>query len=314
MLLELLATARGAGRVFTSVPYVGTGAVRTLATDVDATNGAAAILRELGNNKTPALYDTVRGATQRIQPATNEDVLSTLSFTGSTRVFTGTPYNTTSLNYALWNFRRRAGFFDAITFSGGAGATAHALAESPKLILVFRRTGSSGPKMLVWLPTDSYSVRDQIFTNNGGTPPFTVSSTTVTPASAVFPSGNTYVAYLFGTSSNNAVVSGYNGTVPGGTAGSHTEPIGFTPSWGLLWGPTNDAALTTYQMSVYDRRIAGTIPAGGFGPGWEGFYPSTIHLPLEVSGSDVIGSSIGSGLSALSACLDLGEYRFLFVR
>ena len=310
----LLMGARAVNRAHASVPYTGTAAVRTLSTFVNANDGALAVVRELGDGKAAAFYDTVRGATQRSIHGSNEDVASAFAFSGRQRVYTGAVYNALTTNYASWHFHQRPGFLSIVTFAGGAGSTAHTLAESPKLAIAFRRTGTTGPKVVYWFVGDSYRVQDQTFTNGAAFSAY--SSSAFTPSSSVFLSGNTYVVYLFGTSSTHATVGGYNGTVTGGVVGSLTEALPFAPSWGLVMGPINDLALTTYYVSVYDRRIAGTVPAGGYGPGWEGLYPSNIALPLEVSGTDLIASSLNNGNPSAhrSACLDLGEYRYLFIR
>lgn len=306
MLLELLALSRSADRAFSSIPYVGTGAVRVLGTGVDLTHGGLTILRQQGNNNAPAFYDTVRGATERGLLYQNADTVAALAFSGRDRIFLGSNYNVGSTDYVAWNFRKKAKFLDIVTFTGGGGAVSHALGETPKLIIVLRRTGSVGnTRALHWIPGESEYMYMSALAS--GTPFTSVSSSSLTPAS-MFTTGETYVAYLFGTGSGELAVGEYTGAVNAGVVTTQPVTLPFTPSWGMIWGGYDPTVPNAADAQVYDRLLAG--PSGNHMEGLgQVLFAGT--LPVTVAGTTLTASSV-SGTK--TACLTGSTYRYLLVR
>lgn len=254
MILELLAMTRSAPRRFSSIPYAGTDAVRTLSVDVDATAGGLTILKALGA-ATAALFDTVRGASQRGRFASNEDVFSTIGFSGRDRIFTGANYNASPTNYVAWNFVKQALFLDIVPWTGRGSPIAHSLGETPALVLTLARTNSaSDERPILWVPGDTSGYVQGPSAGDVPVPFSAVSSTHFTPDATapneVYSAAGTYVAYLFGTGSSNIAV----GTWTGNGAGARSITLPWTPSWTAIW-EADIAAGSNVLSGVYDVKL-----------------------------------------------------------
>jgi hypothetical protein len=303
---EMLFAASGQGtRPFSSVPYTGSGGVRTLPVGVDATPGGLTILKQLsGTTNDPAFFDTVRGASFRGRYSKGDDVFSALSFSGKSRILTGANYNASVTDYVAWNFAKLANFMDVVTFNGGSGPVSHALGQAPALFLVFQRTGAGSQRTFLWASIDTEFVRDTSLVS--GTLCSSVTSTTFNPNSTVFVAGNTYVAYLFATAVNRLAKGFYTGNTAFNTVGSQTVPLAFAPSFLLLYGRTSAAGgLSPYGGRIYDAKLSSN----------QYFFGGA--LPFSISGTDLIASSTSqpSNPSAATTACMLGErYRYVAIR
>lgn len=314
MLLELLALAgQNAQRLFSSAPYTGTGSAQSVATGIDATGTRIAVfLKGLApEDLDPPVFDTVRGLTKRVRTSTvNEDTFSAVTVSGKNRVLTGANYNMPGTEYTAWNFLCAPKFLDIVTFSGGAGATAHVLGETPVAALVFQRTGSGALYPILWLAGESTYLANSVMLSGV---PFIMDAATFTPNGTIFAAGHTFVVYLFGSGSSNLATGSYVGTVPGNTDDTQDVTLPFAPSFMVLWGPSFYLDPTGVGARALDVRIASSL---------EDFN----GLAFIVSGGGLSGTLAGSTFTARStsqplnpnatttACLDGETYRYLVIR
>lgn len=307
MLLELLAASAGSGsRLFNYIRYAGTGGVRAVAVGVEPP--AMALVTPVSDVDDRAVYDTVRGASSRIKIAVaNEDIAGAFAFSGKDRVYTGTLYNGSGVDYDSFHFAARPRFMDIVTFNGGATGIAHALTEAPTFALILRRTGSTGPLAVLGIigageftiPTQSPPTSGEIFT--------AVSGAAFTPNSAWSLVGNTYVAYLFSGGLTRVATGSYVGTVPFNDAGGQAVPLAFAPAIVILWGPFADlapAGLLYTVTLVYGLNNRPLVDSIG-------------HIHSAIVGTDLqVGSDhqpVNPNASS-SACIDGETYRYVAIR
>lgn len=246
------------------------------------------------------MYDTVRGASARGR-FSGEDAAAAFAFSGKNRIFTGTLYNVSSTPYVLWNFARLAGFFDIVTWNGGAASVAHALGEAPIAILTFRRTGTGGftrPNNL-YIPGDTGQIDAsgasseepsvlRAFTGVDGSA-MVPDNTAPNP---VFPSGITCCSYLFGGGVGRVVVGEYTGD------GSSTQDVtlAWPAGWVLVWRkPTS--AFSNHCVGVYDPLVGQSMP----------FMGQAAQVPVFT----VAGTTLAAGARANENGV---VYRYLAVR
>lgn len=258
----LVAAGSRVGRTFSTVPYVGTGVIHGLATEVPSQfGGAMAIVSPAPPQALSeiALYDTVRGAALRGRFTANEDGVSAIAFSNKDRILTGSQYNTSGQNWVLWNFERKAKFFDVVPFSGTlAGASVlHALGESPAAIVTLQRTGARDSLAVncAWVPGDNR------FISAGGilraSVPFSsVGATSVFAAGdPIFSSGRTFLALFFGTGSGRIVVGSFTPS-----ASPHNETLPFSPTLAMVWRlPTLNGSASEFGLADMVAGSPGTV-------------------------------------------------------
>lgn len=215
------------------------------------------------------LTDTVRGATNALgSNITNGTVVdpagvTSFSSTGFT-VGNDSNYNNSSHYYASWTFRKEAGFFDIVTYTGTGSAHAidHALGSTPGCIFVknlsaaddwkvYHKSNTANPETdYLVLNTTAATVDDATVWND--TAP-TATQFTVGTHSDVNTSGEDYVAYIFadddesfGVAGNESIIKCGSYTGDGAAAGQQIS-LGWEPQY-VLWKPTNVAAI----WNVYD--------------------------------------------------------------
>lgn len=184
-------------------------------------------------------FDRLRGATVVLRSnLTNGDVnvsLAAVQFDSSTNAnlgYWGYQQNSASYDQISWNFRRSAGVFDVVCYTGTgvARTVSHNLGVAPELMIVKRRDVSS-----IWAVyhknLTSYQYLLQLHLSDAALNYGTDGMFASTPTSSSFYVGadlsystnGTYVAYLFATKAGISKVGSYTGN---GT--SQTIDCGFT--------------------------------------------------------------------------------------
>jgi hypothetical protein len=175
------------------------------------------------------VYDRLRGSPQNL--ITTSTALETSSqpsfyvattgFQSNTELGIGPGNGTLSNYYAnFWLFRRAPSFLDVVCYTGTGAATTfnHNLGVVPELMIVKRRTGSTG----AWLVYSSALTNaEELVLNQTAAKTSSTNWNSTTPTSSVFSvganavnnaSGSTYVAYLFATCPGVSKVGTYTGT------------------------------------------------------------------------------------------------------
>lgn len=238
---------------------------RAITTGVDtSTNGGMVWMKSrngvYGSGYLPyMMYDTVRGNDSVLSPWKNYPAIVSAGFGSSFTGFTTTGFtvgasitNSTANNYVAWSFRKKANFFDIVSYTGdGAGTKtiSHSLGATPGMIILFDTSDFVGPPAL-YPPYPEVIAWHRYFTSgqdlylgtnevaNSRSRFSSVGASTFTTNRNV--SGKTYMAYLFShdTSSNGGIYCGnYIGN--GATSGS-TITIGWQPQFLLIKSTTTE--------------------------------------------------------------------------
>ena len=137
--------------VFSTYLYKGTQGLNTANTGLDMTkDGMVWYKSRSASNTQNLLTDTVRGANKVLYSDADNGENND---TGLNQTFTNTGWtlnngysdaNNGSNTYASWNFRKRKGFFDVVTYTGNGTARtiAHNLGSIPGCIIVKKYDGS----------------------------------------------------------------------------------------------------------------------------------------------------------------------------
>jgi len=210
-----------------------------------------------------AVFDTERGVGNTIitnatggNQTYNPSTQDFKSFNADGFSLNGTEWtanvNNSGTTFASWTFRKQAGFFDVVTYTGdgiGGRTVSHNLGSVPACIIVKRTNntgswivyhsglnGGSNPEHYsLSLELNSAEVFDWSFYNTAPTSTeFTVGST-----GNVNGSGDTYVAYLFahddqsfGDDSDESIIK--CGSYTGDGTSGHLIDVGFEPQWVLI--------------------------------------------------------------------------------
>jgi len=262
---------------FSTYLYTGNGSTQTITNGIDlSTKGGMTWIKQRSATRDNLLFDTVRGATQRLfsnlTVAQSVDTQSLTAFTTSGfSVGSDSGANINAGTYASWTFREQPKFFDVVTYTGDGvtGRTvAHNLGSTPGMIIVkgvdiargwFCYHQSLGATKYIELSSTGAATTDSTFWSD--TAP-TSTNFTVGGASQVNLAGYTYVAYLF---AHNAGGFGLTGTdnviscgsfVPDGS-GNATVSLGYEPQWVL----TQSTSGGSWQIQDSMRGM----PVGGQG-------------------------------------------------
>ena len=213
--------------VFSTYVYKGNNGNHTITNGIDNTEGGLLWTKARTAGESHTLFDTVR--------ASNNAIYTNLSERDETRNFnlnflsSGFSWNTSdgmvnnaSHNYAAWNFRKKTGFFDIVTWTGNGSAPrsiSHDLGSVPGLIMV-KCTSSNSTDWMVW--HRDFDAKDYITLNLtsakgtneakfGGQVSGSAKPTSTTFAlgasNDVNGNGNTYIAYLFAGGASTAATA-----------------------------------------------------------------------------------------------------------
>ena len=109
---------------FGTAAWKGNETARTISTGVNAARGSLAWVKSRNDTHDYHLVDTVRGANQLLYSNSSAVQSNTANritaFTndGYTLGTAGQVNGTSAYNYAGWNFRKKEGFFDIVTYTG----------------------------------------------------------------------------------------------------------------------------------------------------------------------------------------------------
>ena len=201
------------------------------------------------NNSTTGtfIYDKLRGKGRSLKPSTTATEVKALdSLTGFTNAgFTAGSdsvgrVNGSGLQYIYNVFRRAPGFFDIVCYkpSTTADLIYHNLGVVPEMIIAKNR----GTTATQWyINHAAMGATNEIYFNTGAVSPggtWTKTSTYWNNSSALYPTGESHVAYLFATCPGVSKVGSYTGTATtnqincGFTAGARFVLIKRTDSTG----------------------------------------------------------------------------------
>ena len=198
--------------VFSTYLYKGTQGSNTANTGLDMTKGGMVWYKSRSASNTQNLLtDTVRGANKVVY---SDAISGELNDTGLNQTFTNTGWtlnngysdaNNGSNTYTSWNFRKRKGFFDVVTYTGnGSNRTIdHNLGSVPGSIWIKQLDGSGewicyhrGVGAEKFLQLNNIEAENDDATAFQDTAP-TASVFSLGTHAYVNGSGNTYVAYVF---------------------------------------------------------------------------------------------------------------------
>ena len=211
--------------VFSTYVYKGNNGNHTITNGIDNTEGGLLWTKARTVGESHTLFDTVR--------ASNKAIYTNLAERDETRNFnlnflsSGFSWNTSdgmvnnaSHTYAAWNFRKKEGFFDVVTYTGTGSARtiAHSLGCVPGMILI-KKTSASDPWNVYHRSLDSSSPENyRIFLDE--TDARIAANTTIwnqtKPTSTHFSlgtndqlngNGATYVAYVFAGGASTAATA-----------------------------------------------------------------------------------------------------------
>jgi len=307
--------------VFSTYLYKGTQGSNTANTGLDMTEGGLVWYKNRSSSNTQHLLtDTVRGANKVLySDASNGEN----NDTGLNQTFTNTGWtlnngysdaNNGSNTYTSWNFRKRKGFFDVVTWTGNGSTRTipHNLGSLPGCIMV--KNTSSTIDWTVWhrgsvesnatntlcLNNTGGPSTNNTYFDNGSTPP-TATNFTVHTSNRVNANGDNYVAYIFAGGASSAAtarsVTFNQNYIKSGSTSDYTMGTGdFTVE--CWWQPTTIANQGICQISSgsngltngnWENTIAiahngsNWVTYGGNGNGDSADYPITVGTWYHVA-------------------------------
>lgn len=227
MTMAVLAGASNSGNLFAATSYTGNGATQSIITGQNLAGGSLVWGKNVGGGGDWACYDTVRGNTKRLIPnATNAEITDggdkLVSFNSNGVTYgANSNENTSGVACLTLSWLEQAGFMDVVTYTGD-GTTprniSHALAATPKLILVKCRSAASGwvvghesATWTKWGALQSTVAFENATSEWNNTAP-TSSVITLGNSSDVNGNGSTYVAYLFAEKAGKSKFGTQSGT------------------------------------------------------------------------------------------------------
>ena len=256
--------------LFSTYLYDGNSSTQTITNGIDLSGeGGLVWIKRRDGNLNHALFDTARGAGAYIASNltaghyTGGDDLTDFNSNGFTLgdgQFTSINYN--SYDYVSWTFRKKAKFFDVVTYTGDgvAGRTiSHNLGSVPGMIIVkrtdtanywavwHRKLNGGTNSGQYWIRLDS---RDAETTNSGMWNNTEPTATEFTVGGSGTTNTGTYVAYLFAHNDGDGDFGVTNdqdiikcGSYTGNASGTGPEiNLGFEPQWLFVKNADNASA------------------------------------------------------------------------
>jgi len=308
--------------VFSTYLYAGTGSTNNIVNGVDLTEGGLVWIKTRDDIEDHNLVDSERGSNKGLESNTTDAETGSAGFsTFNSNGFTLTSgfgkTNSTSSVYTSWSFRKAAGFFDIVTYTGNgtSGRTvAHSLGSVPKMMLI-KRTSASGDDWAVY--HSSLGATKLIALNTTSATVTNPWLTDTTPTDSVFTlnnygfinaSGSSYVAYLFGddavfgTDADEQICK--VGSYTGNNTVGRTVDFGFEPQWVLIKPNTNDDWYLFDTMREWTTDISERLRPNTSDEGNRAFY----YIPPNATGITFNASS-GGALNANGR-----EYIYMAIR
>jgi len=301
---KLIQAAAGAGGesvyvedVFSTYLYEGTGSALDITNNIDLSGeGGAVWIKNRTNASNHALFDTERGAEKLLFPddtaaeqdrTADNDSLGAFNSDGfSLQASSGNRTNESGSDFVSWSFRKQAGFFDVVTYTGNSTSgrgIAHNLGSTPGFVIVKCTSDAE-----VWRCFHrTFSASDDLSLNstaavaaNGHFPTVPDSDNFYVGAgNQVNGTGKTYVAYLFahddqsfGDGSDEPIIKCGSFTEP--SSGSVSINLGFEPQF-VLAKPSS----TSGDWYLFD--IMRGMPVS----------PATARLSANSSSAEVVATS-----------------------
>ena len=246
--LEVTGGTEEVAQNFSTTLYTGTGSALTINNGIDlSTDGGLVWTKRRNSANSNWFLDTERGGNKIIRSNTTEAEftsagLEITSFnTDGYTLGTASDINSASGNDVSWTFKKAAGFFDIVTYTGTGSAQniSHNLGTTVGTLIV-KRTDTTGDWLVqhrslggtyyMDLQNTNAAATNTTYWNNttATSTEFTVGTSPYTNAS-----GGTYVAYLFAhdTASDGQIQCG-SFTTDASALGS-TVDLGWQPQWVL---------------------------------------------------------------------------------
>jgi hypothetical protein len=244
-------------QTFSTYLYTGNSSTQTITNDIDLDGeGGLVWLKARSSAFESCLFDTVRGATKRLQSSnTDAETVVAASLTAFTSsgfsLSTNGTVNNSGTTFASWTFRKQPKFFDVVAYTGTGSNTTiiHDLGSVPGCIIV-KRTDTTGDWQVYHRANTANPETDYLVLN---TTAATADSDTrwndTLPTSTVFSlgteatvnaSGGTYVAYLFAHDAGGFGLTGLDNVISCGSytgTGASNGPevnLGYEPQWVLI--------------------------------------------------------------------------------
>ena len=309
--------------VFSTYLYEGTGSAININNGLDLSGeGGLTWLKSRSLSEVNILMDTVRGVQSAL---VSNNFNNVFTLTGGVTAFNSNGFtlgtsniiNTNNSTNTSWSFRKAAGFFDIVTFTGNdtPRTIAHNLGSVPKMIIV-----KSISDDYDWVVYHASLTNQQNLTLDSSNPAGNSGAeywNSTTPTSSVFSLGTqfrvngnnkTYVAYLFG---DDAIfgddgdeqickIGSYTGN---GTVG-RTVDFGFEPQWVLIKPNANDDWYLFDTMREWTTDISERLRPNTNDEAGRGFY----YIPPNATGITFNASS-GGALNANGT-----EYIYMAIR
>jgi hypothetical protein len=244
--LEVTGGTAEVAQNFSTTLYTGNStANRDIVNNIDLDGeGGLVWIKNRSSSVYHVLADTERSMATLRLPNTDAEYSSialSANTDGFNATYTGLAYNQSGDDYVSWTFKKAAGFFDVVTYTGTGSAQniSHNLGSTPAVVIVkmtsntggwFVYHSSVGATKYLRLETTGAELTNSTIWNN--TAP-TDTQFTVGTSGGVNQSGGTYVAYLFAhdTAADSLIKCGsYTGS---GSTGHHVD-LGFEPQWILV--------------------------------------------------------------------------------
>jgi hypothetical protein len=249
---------KGGSNLFAIDLYEGTGAEMTIRNGVDLDLSEGMVWTKARSAVTAfKLTDTIRTATKSLMSdvgdaeATEAEGVKSFNAYGYV-LGTDADYNAVGETFVGWTFREKPGFFDIVTYTGSgvARTVAHSLGVVPGMILVknrgvagswyvYHRSNTAGPET-DYLLLDTTAATADLNTVWNDTAP-TSSVFTVGTLDGVNKLNDTFVAYLFGHSTDGIVQCG---TYTGNNT-TQAVSLGWQPRWVLV---KDTSAVTSWMI------------------------------------------------------------------
>jgi hypothetical protein len=212
--------------VFAPSAYTGNGTAQSIANGLDLSGSGGLVWTKHRTNASFAhsLIDTTRGATKTLDTSatategTNADRITAFNSNGFT-VGSSAHHNTNTDTYIAWAFRKYAGFFDIVSYTGNGSArtVAHSLGVAPELMIVKNR--ATAVNWVVYHKDMANTGALALNTTGAFTTPADWWNST-SPTASVIALGtradtnqntSAFIAYLFATLAGTSKVGSYTG-------------------------------------------------------------------------------------------------------
>jgi hypothetical protein len=241
--------------VFSTYLYEGDGtSARAITNNIDLTAGGLIWLKDRGNSIGPFIFDTIRGADQRLTTSsagTSSAVTDELVAFNSSgfSVGSGIATNWSTRKFVSWTFKKSKKFFDIVTYTGNGTnqPISHSLGSKPGMIIVKAITTATYNDWAIWTRINDTTVARPATvgipfgfntTNTGfastteanGADQSTFNPQGLFNTSAYNENGVSYIAYLFAhdTTSDGIIQCGSY------TGGDAQVTTGWEPQWLLI--------------------------------------------------------------------------------